>query len=66
MLKLKDLIYLFAEVVEWYTRATQNRMPHGLRVQVPSSAPDNNIMTFVLRNNKKSDYYWKIRILVYN
>lgn len=29
---------LNAEVVEWYTRATQNRLPHGLRVRVPPSA----------------------------
>ena len=30
---------IIAGVVEWYTRATQNRMPQGLRVQVPSPAP---------------------------
>jgi len=28
-----------AGVVEWYTRATQNRVPQGLWVQVPSPAP---------------------------
>jgi hypothetical protein len=27
-----------AGVVEWYTRTTQNRMPQGLRVQVPPPA----------------------------
>jgi hypothetical protein len=27
-----------AGVVEWYTRSTQNRMPQGLWVQVPSPA----------------------------
>ncbi len=39
MRKLKGIKDLFAGVVEWYTRATQNRMPQGLRVQVPSPAP---------------------------
>ena len=29
----------YAEVVEWYTRATQNRVPRGLRVRVPPSVP---------------------------
>ena len=28
----------FAGVVEWYTRATQNRMAQALRVQVPPPA----------------------------
>lgn len=36
-----------AEVVEWYTRATQNRMPHGLWVQVPPSALKIFKMTFL-------------------
>ncbi|MEN9338427.1 MAG: hypothetical protein RI945_152 [Candidatus Parcubacteria bacterium] len=36
MLELENI----AEVLEWYTRATQNRMPHGLWVQVPPSAPE--------------------------
>ena len=26
-------------VAEWYTRATQNRVPYGLRVQVPPCPP---------------------------
>ena len=31
-------VHKIAEVVEWYTRATQNRMAQALWVQVPPSA----------------------------
>ncbi len=36
--KYANILKSLAEVVEWYTRATQNRMPYGLWVQVPPSA----------------------------
>ena len=31
---------MFARVVEWHTRTTQNRVPQGLWVQVPPRAPE--------------------------
>lgn len=30
-------------MVEWYTRKTQNLLPHGLRVRVSLGAPEKNI-----------------------
>lgn len=33
-------ICALAQMVEWYTRRSQNPLPHGLRVQVPLWAPE--------------------------
>ena len=40
----------------WYTRTTQNRVPHGLRVQVPPPAPNEEI-----KNNcsSRTDVCWQ-------
>ena len=36
---MKVLLFIIGRVAEWYTRATQNRVPYGLRVQVPPCPP---------------------------
>lgn len=57
-------------MVEWYTRATQNRMPHGLWVQVPPSAQKfpsndfflNNCYILIMKSSwaKARKWLWKI------
>ncbi len=38
----------------WYTRTTQNRVPSGLRVQVPSPAPWTYLMeVFIMQNRPR-------------
>ena len=50
-----------AEVVEWYTRTTQNRLLHGLRVQVSPSA-----QKYMLQEIKfKKNNFKNIGILIF-
>lgn len=51
--------------MEWYTRATQNRMPHGLWVQVPPSAQIlkndfflNNCYILIMKNSYQKTKIW--------